>query len=339
LFFFLFDGKSMISACRQFLATVLSLTLVLPLASEVQAVSVHPATVTYDYDAFGNLIHNTGITPNDYLFAGEQYDSDLNLYYNRARYLNTSTGRFWTMDDDEGDAQSPQSLHKYVHTWNDPANLKDSDGHGLDEALTAAYVAVINFTASFPTFTTAISYVASGLNLYLLATDEDYRAAIVASGPGAAVETVAEDVRLITTTPAALFRNLKFVGAGADGLTQLAALRRDLRLPAAGTLEGDKDTLAKLVIGESNFFGISAHGQEITLTVNPISASHAETDVFQKAYISGARGDEGTLYVDQDLCLACGRNGAVKGLAKQIGLKKLIVVTYNGSVIWDLTKP
>ena len=50
-------------------------------------------TDTYDYDAFGNEIHSTGTSPNNYLFAGEQYDPDLNLYYNRARYLNTNTGR------------------------------------------------------------------------------------------------------------------------------------------------------------------------------------------------------------------------------------------------------
>jgi hypothetical protein len=32
------------------------------------------------------LIHSTGSTPNNYLFAGEQFDPDLNLYYNRASY-------------------------------------------------------------------------------------------------------------------------------------------------------------------------------------------------------------------------------------------------------------
>jgi len=55
-------------------------------------------TDTYDYDAFGNLIHQTGSTPNNYLFAGEQFDPDLGLYYNRARYLNVTTARFWAMD-------------------------------------------------------------------------------------------------------------------------------------------------------------------------------------------------------------------------------------------------
>ena len=45
-------------------------------------------TDTYDYDAFGNVVHSstTLSTPtlNNYLFAGEQFDPDLNLYYNRA---------------------------------------------------------------------------------------------------------------------------------------------------------------------------------------------------------------------------------------------------------------
>jgi hypothetical protein len=49
------------------------------------------SVVTYDYDAFGNLLHSTGSTFNEFLFAGEQFDSDLNLYYNRARYLNVSS--------------------------------------------------------------------------------------------------------------------------------------------------------------------------------------------------------------------------------------------------------
>ena len=43
-------------------------------------------TDTYDFDAFGNLISQTGSTPNNYLFAGEQFDPVLGIYYNRARY-------------------------------------------------------------------------------------------------------------------------------------------------------------------------------------------------------------------------------------------------------------
>src|SRR5438876_4009549 len=89
-------------------------------------------TDTYDYDAFGNLINSTGSTPNNYLFAGEQFDAALGLYYNRARYLNTTTGRFWSMDTDEGDSESPLSLHKYLHAGADPVDRRDSSGNDFD---------------------------------------------------------------------------------------------------------------------------------------------------------------------------------------------------------------
>lgn len=85
-------------------------------------------TDTYDYDAFGNLLHSTGTTANNYLFAGEQFDTNLNLYYNRARYLSTNTGRFWTMDTYEGDPQSPLSLHKYLYTAANPVDVTDPSG-------------------------------------------------------------------------------------------------------------------------------------------------------------------------------------------------------------------
>jgi len=86
-------------------------------------------TDTYDYDAFGDLINQMGSTPNNYLFAGEQYDAALGLYYNRARYLNTSTGRFWSLDTDSGDPEVPRSLHKYLYVSNDPVNGIDPSGN------------------------------------------------------------------------------------------------------------------------------------------------------------------------------------------------------------------
>jgi RHS repeat-associated protein len=89
-------------------------------------------TDTYDYDAFGVLIHQTGTTPNTTLYSGEQFDPDLGLYFNRARYMNVSTGRFWTMDEDEGNDNDPASLHKYLYAGDDPVNQIDPSGHDFD---------------------------------------------------------------------------------------------------------------------------------------------------------------------------------------------------------------
>lgn len=89
-------------------------------------------TDTYDYDAFGNLISQMGTTPNLYLFAGEQFDPALRIYYNRARYYDESRGRFWSLDTHEAFGGDPLALHKYLYAKNDPVNLLDPSGNQTD---------------------------------------------------------------------------------------------------------------------------------------------------------------------------------------------------------------
>jgi RHS repeat-associated protein len=98
-------------------------------------------TDAYQYDAFGNLIGQTGTTPNERLFAGEQWDSELDLYYLRARYYNPDTGRFWTMDTLEGFPEDPQSLHRYTYCANNPVNRLDPTGQSsLSEVMTVGSI-------------------------------------------------------------------------------------------------------------------------------------------------------------------------------------------------------
>jgi RHS repeat-associated protein/uncharacterized repeat protein (TIGR01451 family) len=91
--------------------------------------STGATTDTYDYDSFGNLISKTGATPNNYLFAGEQFDTALGIYYNRARYYDQRQGRFWTMDTMEGEDSSPASLHKYLYAAANPVSYNDPSGY------------------------------------------------------------------------------------------------------------------------------------------------------------------------------------------------------------------
>jgi RHS repeat-associated protein len=58
-------------------------------------------TDAYDYDAFGNVVNQTGSTPNTRLFAGEEFDPDLGLQYLRSRYVDPQRGRFWARDSFE----------------------------------------------------------------------------------------------------------------------------------------------------------------------------------------------------------------------------------------------
>jgi hypothetical protein len=112
-----------------------------------------------------------------------------------------------------------------------------------------------------------------------------------------------------------------------------------LGLPIAGS-EGDRATVAMLEIGDNCFFGVNAasnpHRRPITLTVNPISRTHAEADAFQQAFDAGYKEGRARLVVDRDLCRACGQNGGVKGMARQLNLMELEIITPSGREVIKL---
>ncbi|MGA9673272.1 MAG: RHS repeat-associated core domain-containing protein [Terracidiphilus sp.] len=66
-------------------------------------------------------------------YRGEQFDSDLGLYYLRARYYNPATGRFLSRDPEDGFIDEPASLHKYLYAGGDPVNAKDPTGRNEEE--------------------------------------------------------------------------------------------------------------------------------------------------------------------------------------------------------------
>ena len=100
-------------------------------------------TDRYDYDAFGVLTFHTGATVNAFLYCGEESDGDLGLYYLRARYLNSESGRFWTMDPFEGFNDVPTSLHAYSFANANPSSFVDPSGcTTLVEVVSAASISI-----------------------------------------------------------------------------------------------------------------------------------------------------------------------------------------------------
>ncbi len=97
---------------------------VVGLANESGAV-----TDTYAYDAFGNLISSTGSTENCYRYCGEQFDETTGLYYLRARYMDTSAGRFISQDSYVGSISDPVSLHKYLYANANLVMYSDPSGY------------------------------------------------------------------------------------------------------------------------------------------------------------------------------------------------------------------
>jgi MafB19-like deaminase len=121
---------------------------------------------------------------------------------------------------------------------------------------------------------------------------------------------------------------------------ELAEYRQQLGLPIAGS-EDDNTTITKLEIGDDIFFGVNSgsnpNRRKITLKVNPISRIHAEADAFQQAFDVGLRGGVARLTVDRSLCRACGQNGGVKGMARQLGLSELEIISPDGhqTIVFD----
>lgn len=94
-------------------------------------------TDTYIYDAFGNLIGQTGSnTPNEFLFAGYQHDAT-GLDYLRSRYLDTGMGRFTSRDSIDGWTDNPITQNHYLYAAADPVDRVDPNGH---ESLTSQIV-------------------------------------------------------------------------------------------------------------------------------------------------------------------------------------------------------
>jgi RHS repeat-associated protein len=85
-------------------------------------------TNSYDYEAFGKLLSSTGVSENDYLFAGEQFDNNLSAYYLRERYYSFEIGRFLRRDTYDGQLIDPNTIHKYSYTSNNPVNKVDPSG-------------------------------------------------------------------------------------------------------------------------------------------------------------------------------------------------------------------
>ncbi|MCP4405088.1 MAG: hypothetical protein GY801_48280, partial [bacterium] len=98
-------------------------------------------TDSYSYDAYGMLFDSSGASANPYRYRGEQFDSDLDAYYLRARYYQPGTGRFLTTDPMEGFSTKPMTKHRYLYGNNDPLTFFDPSGEmSLTENLVTACI-------------------------------------------------------------------------------------------------------------------------------------------------------------------------------------------------------
>lgn len=82
---------------------------------------------SYVYDSFGNIVFQIGAINNPYTFTGREFDSETGLYYYRARYYDSSIGRF-IQEDPLGLLAGDINFYAYVANqpldFTDPLGLK-----------------------------------------------------------------------------------------------------------------------------------------------------------------------------------------------------------------------
>lgn len=112
----------------------------------------------YVYSSFGKILRledgnaqeiSTPIVENFYTFTGREFDQESGLNYYRARYYDSTLGRFLSADPHPGVVSSPVSFNsKYIYGNNDPMNRVDPMGTFNFKKAFSFYLSFYNFYAS-----------------------------------------------------------------------------------------------------------------------------------------------------------------------------------------------
>jgi len=178
-------------------------------------------TDTYTFNAFGELTFRTGVTENNYLYAGEQFDWLTQMYYLRARYMDPSTGTFISMDPFQGFMHDPISLHRYLYAHANPITNTDPTGLvAMSELKTVVAIqGILNSikTGMYTTIKLAFRYVPRAINL--ISSTRNLLNAIASRDPSQIALALASGFVSVTT-----FFNICKLATVAQILTKCLAL-------------------------------------------------------------------------------------------------------------------
>ena len=92
---------------------------------------------SYFYDSFGvDLNGGQATSANSFKYTGQQQDAS-GLYYLRARFYDTGSGRFLSHDPVLGSSDDPITMHRYLYANVDPVNAVDPTGEFGDYSLSS----------------------------------------------------------------------------------------------------------------------------------------------------------------------------------------------------------
>jgi len=81
---------------------------------------------SYSYGAWGEIRNQSAVVPNTYGYTAREFSED-GLYFYRARYLDSSLGRFIS-EDSIMKIEKPLTIHRFLYGINSPIEFKDPFG-------------------------------------------------------------------------------------------------------------------------------------------------------------------------------------------------------------------
>ncbi|HET6444925.1 MAG TPA: RHS repeat-associated core domain-containing protein, partial [candidate division Zixibacteria bacterium] len=94
----------------------------------------------YRYDAFGNMLEDSGGIVNPYRYTGRAYETKSGLYYYRARFYDPTTGRFTSPDPVNGSISYPHIRHPFIYALNNPFGYTDPTGEAVVTIVVGAII-------------------------------------------------------------------------------------------------------------------------------------------------------------------------------------------------------
>jgi RHS repeat-associated protein len=236
---------------------------------------------SHSYTAFGEqmgLITNDGgadDVKDGVSFQGSYFDSESNLYYSRARYLDPSVGRWLTRDSFED--YSPAGLNKYMDCANNPVRYVDPMGQDFFEDVGNFFTGVGNafvngLTAAMGTIGSGFGYAVNGIT----------------AGVGAVVGLFNPEAGKAIMTQVA--ENISRLNTGMNYMWNIAmnitdnpmALSRDTKINTVLAAEQKAtDDLAQM--------STSVHGDRTMQDIDEHFAGQAEDHIMEPSYTGGSQ--------------------------------------------------
>ena len=87
------------------------------------------------YKAWGETRYSNGTLPTTTLYTGQREESDIGLYFYKARWYDPALGRFIQADSVVPSLRNPQAYDRYHYANSNPLRYTDPTGHFSDEQL------------------------------------------------------------------------------------------------------------------------------------------------------------------------------------------------------------